>query len=164
VLARAPDVEFVLVGDGPLRPKLEEQARSLGIEASVRFLGLRSDVADILRDSDVFVRPSLTEGMSLTVLEAMACGLPVVVTPVGGTSEVVTDGANGCLVAPGDVSALSAALLKLADDARLRRRLGRNGRALVERQYGWSRVIDANLRVYESALAAPGPVPLARAA
>ena len=164
VLAGNPNVEFVFVGDGPLRPRLEEQAKRLGVEARMRFLGLRSDVAEVLRDSDVFVRPSLTEGMSLTVLEAMACGLPVIVTPVGGTPEVVADAVNGCLVPAGNVSALSEALLRLCGDARLRRKLGRSGRALVERQYGWSRVIEANLRVYESALAGPERVPVARAA
>src|SRR4029079_18461408 len=101
-------------------------ASTLGVADNVAFLGSRDDVADILRDSDVFVRPSLTEGMPLAVLEAMACGLPVIATSVGGTGEVIRHLDNGILVSPCDVGGLAKALIDLATDERLRERLGSN--------------------------------------
>ena len=163
VIRAHPEAEFVFIGDGPMRRELAAKARRLGLQRNVRFEGLQHDVASRLRASDVYVRPSLTEGMPLTVLEAMACGLPVVATPVGGTAEIVYDGVNGLLVPPGDVPALASALIRLADRPKLRARLGAKGRALVRRSYSWQRVVDANLAVYqrivspEGGAALPGP-------
>lgn len=155
LLEVAPDSEVVFVGDGPMLETLQARATALDLNDSVTFLGSRDDVPDILRDSDVFVRPSLTEGMPLAVLEAMACGLAVIATAVGGTGEVIRHLQNGLLVAPCDGPGLTKALIDLALDERLRRRLGENARLSVEQDYSWERVIEANLDIYDEVLGLP---------
>jgi glycosyltransferase involved in cell wall biosynthesis len=152
LLGDAPEAEVVFVGDGPMLETLQRRATELGLNDNVTFLGSRDDVADILRDSDVFVRPSLTEGMPLAVLEAMACGLPVIATAVGGTGEVIRHLHNGILVSPCDHSGLAKALIDIALDDRLRERLGTNARLSVEEDYSWERVIEANLDIYDEVL------------
>jgi glycosyltransferase involved in cell wall biosynthesis len=169
VLQAHPEAEFVLVGDGPLRARLEERARELRIGHRVDFLGSRSDVAAILQGCDVLVRPSLLEGMPLAVLEAMACGLPVVATPVAGTSELVRDGENGLLVRPADPGALAGAILRLMEDEPLREAQGRRGRRLVERGHSWDAVAAQTAAVYRELLSpasaeSAAAEPLARAA
>jgi glycosyltransferase involved in cell wall biosynthesis len=154
VLARHPATEFVIVGDGPLRPQLEQTVARQGLAGAFRFLGMRPDVPALLGDPtlSLFVRPSLSEGLPLTVLEAMACGLPVVATPVGGTAEVVRDGETGYLVPPRAVEPLAAAICRLLDDPAHARALGANGRALVEREYSWERIAERTVAVYERVL------------
>ena len=154
-----PDSELDFVGDGPMLDTLRERVASLRLQANVSFLGSRDDVADILRDSDVFVRPSLTEGMPLAVLEAMACGLPTIATAVGGTGEVIRHLYNGLLVAPCDVAGLTKALIDVATDAALRNHLGCNARLSVAADFSWDRVIDTNLDIYEEVLGLPERVP-----
>jgi glycosyltransferase involved in cell wall biosynthesis len=155
VLGRHPDTEFVIIGDGPLRPRLEQAVARQGLAGAFRFLGMRSDVPALLGDPtlSLFVRPSLSEGLPLTVLEAMACGLPVVATPVGGTAEVVRDDETGYLVPPRAVEPLAAAICRLLDDPVHARALGANGRALVEREYSWERIAERTVAVYERVLA-----------
>lgn len=131
VAARNSLARLVLVGDGPLRRELERQADVLGIWPRVTFLGDRADVADLLPRIDLFWLPSRREGLSLVLLEAMACGLPVVATRVGGNSEVVLPGWTGWLVPPGDPRALAEALLALLADPERRRAFGRAGRQRV---------------------------------
>jgi glycosyltransferase involved in cell wall biosynthesis len=160
LLGVAPDAEVVFVGDGPMLQALQARSEALGLQDNVTFLGSRDDVPDILRDSDVFVRPSLTEGMPLAVLEAMACGLPVVATAVGGTGEVVRHLHNGLLVAPCDVTGLAKALIDVATNEALRERLGRNARLSVEDDYSWQRVVECNLDVYDEVLGLPSLEPL----
>ncbi|HEC35634.1 MAG TPA: glycosyltransferase [Anaerolineae bacterium] len=116
-----------LVGDGDLRPVMEAKAEALGLSQVVRFLGRRADVPEILADADIFVLASHWEGMPGAIMEAMASGLPVVATCVGGVPELVVDGETGFLVPPGDVQALAAALRRLLDEPELRRRLGHVG-------------------------------------
>ena len=152
LLTTCPHAEIVIVGDGPMKPALEARAQTLGIQDKVTFLGARRDVADVLRGCDVFVRPSLMEGMPLTVLEAMACGVPVIATPVGGTPEVVEHEYTGLLVPPTDVGELGIALIRLASSPELRQRLGEAGRRLVERDFSWEQVVERNLVVYHKAL------------
>lgn len=168
LLTTHPRAEIVLAGDGPMRPALEARARSLGIQDKVTFLGNRTDVADVLRGCDIFVRPSLMEGMPLTVLEAMACGVPVVATPVGGTPEVVQDEHTGLLVPTADVGELSIALVRLAQQQQLRERLGEAGRRLVCSDFTWDGVVEKNLEVYRQAVgvrsAVGAPLALTRAA
>jgi len=129
------DVDLLLVGDGPLRGQLEAQADSLGVAARVRFLGVREDVAALLHASDIFALTSLSEAASLTLLEAMACRLPVVVTAVGGNPEIVTDGEQGLLVPRGDAGAAAAAFDTLLRDPARAHRMGEAGRRLVERRF-----------------------------
>ncbi len=155
-LRRRPDLQFVFAGDGPLRESLEAQARSLGIGDRVRFLGFRDDVPALLAAFDVFVLPSLYEGLPNAVLEAMACGRPVVATAVDGTPEVVEDGVTGLLVPPRDPARLSEALLKLAGNARLRKRMGREARRRAVGGHGVDRQVDAFHALYQELLLSRG--------
>ena len=142
-------VRLLLVGDGELRDDLEIQAQSSGLSDVVTFTGARSDVPEILAGLDVFVLPSLWEGMPNVVLEAMAASLPVVATAVGGTPEVVVDGVTGLLVPPRDPDALAQAITRLLRDPDLRRKMGRAGRERVERHFGVERMVQATEALYE---------------
>jgi glycosyltransferase involved in cell wall biosynthesis len=130
-----PDLVVLLVGEGRQEAELRRQVRDLGLESQVRFLGTRRDLPEIYRALDLFVQPSLWEGLPLALLKAMGAGLPVVATRVSGSREAVTDGVNGCLVAPGDPRALARAILDLARQPELRRRLGDAARDTVAARY-----------------------------
>jgi glycosyltransferase involved in cell wall biosynthesis len=136
-----------IIGDGPDRAALAELASA----ADVELLGERDDVRHQLAASDVFVLPSRSEGMPMSILEAMAAGLPVVATRVGGVPELVAEG-TGLLVPPGDVDALHAALDLVLRDAELRGRLGRAARARVETHYALDAFRAAHIEVYEREL------------
>ena len=110
-----PGLRLRIVGDGPQRGQIEGLAVATGVEASVGFLGFREDVDGILRDADVFVLSSLSEGSPMAILEAMRARLPVLATRVGGIPAMVDDGKTGLLVAPGDEAAMAAAMVRLAD-------------------------------------------------
>lgn len=134
-LAKADGVALAIAGDGPLRSELEGEAERLEIDDRVSFLGHRDDVPELLAACDVFALPSLFEGSSLAVLEAMAAGAPVVSSAIGGTAEVVEDGRSGLLVPPEDPEALAAALRRLAADETLRARLSAAARERVESEF-----------------------------
>ncbi|MFC1977020.1 glycosyltransferase family 4 protein [Chloroflexota bacterium] len=148
VMARHPQVQFIVVGDGPLRVRLQGQVNQLGIGHAVQFLGLRDDVPELMRQATLFVRPSTLEGMPLTVLEAMASELPVVATPVGGTPELIKDGVNGFLTPVGDHITLANSIIRLLDAPSLAVRMGQRGRELVEASYTWDAVTEQMERVY----------------
>jgi glycosyltransferase involved in cell wall biosynthesis len=143
---------LLLVGDGECRQELETLAGELGIAPRVRFMGFRDDIEGILSASDLFVLSSLTEGMPLSVLEAMAAGLPVVATRVGGVPELVTDGETGLLVAPKDPEALAAALLSLIEDRSSRLRMGRAARARIEESFSFTAMLDQYETFYAGTL------------
>lgn len=143
------DVDLLLAGDGPLRGELESLVERLGITGRVRFLGVRSDVPELLRAVDGFTLTSVSEAASLTLLEAMASRLPVVVTAVGGNPEIVRDGVEGLLVPRGDVAATAGAFLRLLDDPGAAATMGEAGRARVEERYQLSRTIDAYEQLYQ---------------
>ncbi|HEX7124288.1 MAG TPA: glycosyltransferase [Thermodesulfobacteriota bacterium] len=126
-----PDVRLLVVGDGPLRAPLEARAAALGLAGRTWFVGHRPDVPRWLAAMDVFVLPSLAEGLPMSLLEAMAGGRPVVASRVGGVPEVVRDGIEGRLVPPGDPRALADACLALATDADARAALGAAARRRV---------------------------------
>jgi glycosyltransferase involved in cell wall biosynthesis len=149
VVAARADVDLLLVGDGPLRGKLEDLADRLGVAARVRFLGVRTDVPEVLRAANIFVLTSLSEAASLTLMEAMATGLPVVVTNVGGNPELVRDGVEGHLVPRGDAGATAAAILRLLDDPAGAAAMGAAGRARAEERYRLDRTIDAYMDLYQ---------------
>ena len=128
-------LELTVVGDGPTRPALEKQIADLRLEDAVRLLGMRDDVAELLREADLFTMPSATEGMPITVIEAMACALPIVATAVGGFLELVKDGENGFLVPVGDADALAQALARLIKDRDLLRRIGAANRRVAEEKF-----------------------------
>jgi glycosyltransferase involved in cell wall biosynthesis len=140
-------VAVAVVGDGSERVPLEKLAADLGVTSVVRFLGHRDDARDWLAGCDVYVNCSISEGVSLTILEAMAAGLPVVATRVGGTPEVVDDSC-GLLIPARDTEGLAAALLVLARDPGRRQALGRAARARVETRFTLDRMVDEYKRVY----------------
>jgi glycosyltransferase involved in cell wall biosynthesis len=156
VLLRAalhvPEGQFVLAGDGPERPRLEAEAEQLGILDRVRFLGLRDDVPELLAASDVFVLPSLFEGSSLAVLEAMAAGKPVVTSAIGGTNELIVDGESGLLVPPGDAAALALALNRVLAQPELRAELGGKARDRARSSFSAATSAAHVTRVYEDLL------------
>lgn len=128
-------VVLELVGDGAARPELEALAQSLGLASRVHFLGSRADVARIVAGWDIFVLPSLVEGLPISILEAMAVGVPVVATDVGGVAEVVRDGVTGLLVPAGDSRALAGAIGRLIDEEGLARRLTLAARRQIEERF-----------------------------
>lgn len=151
-------------GDGPFRGELEAQKQALGLGAVVEFAGEVPDARPHLEDADVFVLSSLSEGMPVSILEAMAAGLPVVASAVPGLEEVVLDGQTGFLVPPGDATALAAQLGRLVDDPDLRGSFGAAGRARAEEHFslpGWR---EAHFSLYRSLLAAGGRPVKAQAA
>jgi glycosyltransferase involved in cell wall biosynthesis len=129
VVQRRPDACLVLVGEGPELEPTRALVRQQGLESRVRFLGLRKDVARLLPAADLFLLTSISEGIPLTLIEAMAAGLPVVSTRVGGVPEVTADGRTGLLAPPGDPASLAGHILRLADNPGLRHDMGRSGRA-----------------------------------
>ncbi len=141
---------LVVVGDGPERQRLEAQAKELAVADRVRFLGHRDDARRWLAAVDVYVNSSISEGVSLTILEAMAAGLPVVATSVGGTPEVVTPDC-GELVPARDPAALASAVARLASDADRRRTLGHKARERVARQFTIDRMVNTYLDMYRGA-------------
>jgi glycosyltransferase involved in cell wall biosynthesis len=144
----APPATLVIVGDGEERQRLEAAAWELGVAADVRFLGERDDARALLPGFDIFVNSSISEGVSLTILEAMAAELPVVATAVGGTPEVIDDRRTGLLVPARDPDALSRALMSLAGDPAERRVLGAHARAAVERRFTIDRMVDYYAQSY----------------
>lgn len=138
----------IIAGEGPLRQATEERAAALGIADRVRLLGHRRDVETVLGAVDVFVLPSRSEGLNNTILEAMAAGLPVVATHVGGADEMVMDGVTGLLVPPGSDEPLATALRRLCDDRGLAADLGRAGRARVEREFDLVKTVQKYERLY----------------
>lgn len=149
VLNIFPEAIFILVGDGPQREELEELSVKLGIPQKVNFLGQRRDVPDILSCLNVFVLPSLYEGLPNAVLEAMACGLPVVATDVEGTNEVVVDGETGILVSPKDPERLAEAIISLLKNKELARQMGEAGQKRVEEKFSLEKMVNSVEEVYD---------------
>jgi glycosyltransferase involved in cell wall biosynthesis len=158
------DATVVVVGDGPLRADLAAEGERLGIAPHLRLLGDRADVRDVLAALDVFVLPSRTEGMSNALLEAMAMARPVVATAVGGTPEVVADGASGLLVPADDPAAMARAIARLLDDAALGRKLGTAARQTVEARYGARSMVRRLEAVYAAVASSGGAASGSRAA
>jgi glycosyltransferase involved in cell wall biosynthesis len=150
--AQVPEAQFVLAGDGPLRALLETQARLLGVEQRVRFLGHRDDIGDLLADCDVFVLPSLYEGLPLAILEAMSAGKPVIATKIGGTDEAVISGETGLLVPPSDPTALAAAIRTVLSDRHLAQRLALAGQARVKQEFSATKMVHQVIDVYNELL------------
>jgi len=148
VLDRCPHAVFLIVGQGGLREELEAQAAQLGIAAQVRFLGHREDVRELLSILDLFVLPSLSEGMPLALLEAMAAGVPAIATRVGGTTEVIDDGRTGTLAAPGDRRVLPAAITTLLETPRPANAIGQAARQAVAARFSLAGMVQAYERVY----------------
>lgn len=148
-----PDVRFLVIGDASCAEpayagQVRAYARRLGVGDRVTFTGLRHDVAELLSEVAVSVLPSLTEGLSNTVLESMAAGVPVVASRVGGTAEAVEDGVTGLLVPPEDGAALTRAIVRVLDDRELAARLGQAGRQRAVDRFSIDAMIRATERLY----------------
>jgi glycosyltransferase involved in cell wall biosynthesis len=143
VLREAKDAQLVIAGEGPEKVRLERSARELGISASVQWLGYREDVAEVYRRLAVLLIPSRSEGLPNAAIEAMAYGVPVVASEVGGLAEIVTDGLDGFLVPPDDTEGLARRILEILGDPGLRERLGRRAVDAVASRFS----LDARARI-----------------
>jgi len=149
------DVKFLLIGYGPLKTKIIRLVYNYGLLGkSVHFVGplSREEIAKILSKATVFVFPSLREGLPLSVLEAMACSLPVVGSDIPGVNDVVMHGENGFLVPPKEAKALANGILVLLNDGNIRRSFGKNARQLIVEKYEWNIVINKIEKVYNEAI------------
>ncbi len=153
VLSRTPDVRFLVIGDGELRGDLERQARDLGIDGGVAFLGWRHDLPRVYADLDVVVLSSYNEGSPVALIEAMAAGRTVVATDVGGVSDVVSDGLNGLLVPPRAPEQLAEAILRLFSSEPLLPAMGAAGREAVYPKYSIDRLVTDIRDIYAELVA-----------
>jgi glycosyltransferase involved in cell wall biosynthesis len=152
VLEKCPWAKFLFVGDGPLRPQIENQVMRLGVERQVVFTGYRDDVAILLQSVDVVVLPSRWEGLPLILLEAMACRKPIVASCVTGNVDVVVDGVTGFLVPGGAPVALAEKIVLLLLDMPLRDEFGRHGRERLEQEFSLERMVGQTRAVYQDLL------------
>jgi L-malate glycosyltransferase len=158
VLRRFPDARIELVGDGPLRDALRTRAAERGVADAVTFAGQRDDIAARLAAADLFVLPSRSEAFPNAVLEAMAAGLPIVASGVGGILELIDDGRTGLLVPPGERDPLADALCRLIADPVLAGRLGDAARTEAHARYSFDRMVGAFEHLYLTELAHRGVV------
>jgi len=147
---------LVMIGEGPLRASAQAILDQAGVGGSAWLPGERNDVPEVMRALDCFVLPSLAEGISNTILEAMATGLPVVATKVGGNAELVDQGRTGELVGAGDAEAMAQAIVSLALDPDRAAAYGRNGRQDVERRFSMQSMVAAYQGVYDQLLQQSG--------
>ncbi len=149
LMARIPDLNVIIVGDGRLRPGLENQARNLGITDVVHFLGTRRDLPRLYRAMDVFVLPSLWEGLPLVLLKAMAAGLPVIATQVSGAEDIIEDGSNGRFIPPRQPAALARAVIELYTQPELWPVWGKRAQATIREKYSLEAMLTRLQRLYE---------------
>jgi glycosyltransferase involved in cell wall biosynthesis len=160
VLSRLPEARLIIVGDGPEKATLRQQVQRAGLHERVLFAGRIDDErerVDIVRASQVMLLPSYGEALPMALIEASACARPVVATDVGGVREVVSDGISGILIPPGEIAAISNALIELLEDPNLGVEMGQAGRSLVRKRfdmYGWVRRLGD---IYMEALAGQHP-------
>ncbi len=152
VLQTCPNTSFVFAGRGELETQLKEQVHRLGLDKRVHFLGLRQDIPRILALLDVFVLPSLSEGLSMAILEAMIAGKPVVATQVGGNPELVVEGETGFLVPPRDSHALASRVATLLTNKQQAVQFAEQGRRRAEGQFSLASMVEAYQMLYEQCL------------
>lgn len=157
VLAAHPRTRVLLFGQGPERAAIEALVKQANLQAQVMFTGFRTDLERVLPCIDVMAHPAEMEGLGVALLQAAACGVPIVAGRAGGIPEIVRPGVNGELVEPGDADALAVHLIRLLGDAALRQRYGVAGRALAEAEFSVDAMVEGNLRVYRQVLAATRP-------
>jgi L-malate glycosyltransferase len=153
VANRIPDAVFLIVGDGENRGELESRAAALGLRNRIIFTGFRTDVPELLREASIVVLPSLSEGLSNSLLEASAMGVPVIAANVGGNPEVVEDGVTGILVAPRNSDELAGAMLRLLESPERARQMGGAGRSRVSDRFGVERAVTEVQQLYQRLLA-----------
>jgi glycosyltransferase involved in cell wall biosynthesis len=156
-VARQSAANLVLVGPGNDRQSLTERAAALGLRDRVQFVGAVDNPADYLRAADLFVLPSVAEGMSNSLLEAMATGLPCVVSGIGGNTDLIADGATGRLVGEATPAAWSRALLELLDDPAAARQMGAAARRRIDQEFALEVVVDRYVALYRRMMAGTWP-------
>jgi glycosyltransferase involved in cell wall biosynthesis len=149
VVRSIPSAQFIIAGDGELRPELENEARRAGIADRAHFIGFQRDVPDLLAGLDIFTQPSLWEGLPISLIEALAAGKPIVATDIEGNREIVDDGRTGLIVPPGDSRALAAAIVSLASDPARAKRLGRSARTAALERFSERRMVRQVLSTYD---------------
>ncbi len=152
----ADRLRLVLIGDGPLRAECLALLQQADAQDQAWLPGARNDIPELMRALDVYVLPSQTEGLSNTILEAMACGLPVIATRVGGNVELVKQDGNGLLVAPGNPGEMAQAMRRYAQDRSLRERHGQAGLARIQQHFSLGRMVGAYTAVYDQLLQQQG--------
>lgn len=153
---QAPKIKIIIVGEGPLRIELDKEARDSKVEDIIFFLGFREDIPRILSSLDLFVLSSYLEGLGSSILDAMACGLPVVATRAGGIPEVVVHRKTGLLVPPRNPQALAKAILKLYNDRELASRLGERGYEVVRQKFSVQSMTEKMIQLYHRLAAKKG--------
>ncbi|WP_213951309.1 glycosyltransferase family 4 protein [Tepidanaerobacter syntrophicus] len=152
VIKDYPNALLVIIGSGSLEKNLKNMCSELGIESNVIFMGYRQDVENLMADFDLFVLSSVSEGLGLSLLEAMALGKPVVATITGGIPEVIKDGTNGLLVQPGNDVYLAESIVKILSDKDLARRLGDEAKKTVVEKFSSKTMIEKTEKVYQEVL------------
>jgi glycosyltransferase involved in cell wall biosynthesis len=147
-----PGVVLLIIGDGPLKGDLERLVGDLGLQNRIMFLGERTDIAELLAALDVFVLPSFSEGLSLTLIEACAAGRPMVATDVGGNREIVEHGINGLLVPSDNSEVLATAIFALLTDEGQAKRMGEAGRRRFEENFTLEKMVSTYQHLYNSCL------------
>lgn len=150
IATKFPGLKVLLVGDGPDKEKTLRLVKEHDLQEVITLMGFRSDVPDILSCSDIFVLPSLNEGFPFSIVEAMAAGLPIIATDVGGNAEAVTDGETGRVIPPSDIVALSDAMEELISDAEKRKRMGAKAKSRADSEFSLSNMIHSTFRLYPS--------------
>jgi glycosyltransferase involved in cell wall biosynthesis len=153
VVNKHPLTKLLVVGAGPLMEKLRDVAGHLGIASKVIFTGQRRDITSLLQLSDISLLPSITrEGLGIALIEAMAMGLPLIGTKVGGIPEVIEHNTNGLLVSPGNSPELAAAIVTLVQDGQMRKRMGRKGEEIYQGKFTMAKMIELVENLYEELL------------
>ncbi len=152
VIRKKKNTKFIFIGDGPERSLLEQKSRQLGIENDVFFLGMRNDIADLLNVLDIFVLTSLSEGLSNTILEAMACAKPVIATAVGDNLHLVDEGKTGYLIPSGDTQRLVSHIIDLMNDSNKLFTMGIAGRKRAEEKFSLAKMIREYETLYKTSL------------
>ncbi len=152
VLKKFPDAKFLIVGEGPQRANIEGYINEFGLNGNVLMLGLRGDIPRILASANLYVIPSLREGMGQSTMEAMSMGLPVIASNVGGLPELVIDNQTGILIPPKDISALAEAIIELLSDKEKSERLARCAQQSIKDNYAIEKTVDRTLNLYAELL------------
>jgi glycosyltransferase involved in cell wall biosynthesis len=162
VVQKIPDARFIILGEGELREPLERQVREHRLEKHVLLPGFRVDVLGCIKGFDLFVMSSVAEGLGTSLLDAMACGKPVVATRAGGIPEIVVDGVNGLIVPPRDAHAMADAIASMLNDAAMRQRMGAAGLRRVRECFTVERMVAETAKVYARVAGRPHAADIAR--
>lgn len=155
ILKRHPNTVFLIFGKGPLEKALRDEAAAESWSEHVRFMGFRTDIPQLLPALDLVVHPAFMEGLGVSLLQASACGVPIVACDAGGIPEVVEDGVNGLLVKPGDDRALAEAIAEILGNAPRRRKMGEVGREIAEKRFSVARMAREYTDLYRKTIKIP---------